>query len=210
MGLTFKFKKKCFNLCFEAQEEIRNWFSSHLKRRKKWAEERHALLLGRWKVTIPGVNHRFCWPLRKGQSQFFFLFFCASSLHFFVVVVTFYLCSSVTFSSFLVLCLFFLISHHHFMWAVKIQRSDRQLPWDSWASNHCSLHTYHHYNSYHPDHCRAPALAFMKAPPPNSPRNVPGFLLLVFYLNYTLLMPSSSDSYHIWFHGCGVLFFFFL
>ncbi|XP_060268812.1 glutamate receptor-interacting protein 1 isoform X4 [Ovis aries] len=52
---------------------------------------------------------------------------------------------------------------------VKIQRSDRQLPWDSWASNHCSLHTYHHYNSYHPDHCRAPALAFMKAPPPNSP-----------------------------------------
>lgn len=99
----------------------------------------------------------------------------------------------------------FLISHHHFMWAVKIQRSDRQLPWDSWASSHCSLH-YHPYNSYHPDHCRL-ALAFMKAPPPNSPRNVPGFLLLVFYLNYTLLMPSSSDSYHIWFHGCGVFFF---
>lgn len=145
----------------------------------------------------------------KGKASFFFPFFCASSLHFFVVVVTFYLCSSVTFSSFLVLCLFFLISHHHFMWAVKIQRSDRQLPWDSWASNHCSLHTYHHYNSYHPDHCRAPALAFMKAPPPNSPRNVPGFLLLVFCLNYTLLMPSSSDSYHIWFHGCDVLFFFF-
>ncbi|XP_057597759.1 glutamate receptor-interacting protein 1 isoform X2 [Hippopotamus amphibius kiboko] len=52
---------------------------------------------------------------------------------------------------------------------VKIQRSDRQLPWDSWASNHCSLHTYHHYNTYHPDHCRAPALTFVKAPPPNSP-----------------------------------------
>ncbi|XP_072829125.1 glutamate receptor-interacting protein 1 isoform X1 [Vicugna pacos] len=52
---------------------------------------------------------------------------------------------------------------------VKIQRSDRQLTWDSWASGHCSLHTYHHYNTYHPDHCRAPALTFPKAPPPNSP-----------------------------------------
>ncbi|XP_061272555.1 glutamate receptor-interacting protein 1 isoform X2 [Bos javanicus] len=52
---------------------------------------------------------------------------------------------------------------------VKIQRSDRPLPWDFWASNHCSLHTYHHYNSFHPDHCRAPALTVMKAPPPNSP-----------------------------------------
>ncbi|XP_054973995.1 glutamate receptor-interacting protein 1 isoform X3 [Sorex araneus] len=52
---------------------------------------------------------------------------------------------------------------------VKIQRSDRQLTWDSWASNHYSLHTYHHYNTYHPDHCRVPALPFPKAPPPNSP-----------------------------------------
>ncbi|XP_073939943.1 glutamate receptor-interacting protein 1 isoform X5 [Castor canadensis] len=46
---------------------------------------------------------------------------------------------------------------------VKIQRSDRQLPWDSWASNQC------HYNTYHPDHGRAPALTLPKAPPPNSP-----------------------------------------
>ena len=98
---------------------------------------------------------------------------------------------------------------YDYMWAVKIQRSDRPLPWDFWASSRCSLHTYHHSNSYHPAHCRAPALAVTKAPPPNSPRNVPGFLLLVFYLNYILLMPSSSDSYHIWFHRCGVLFFFF-
>ncbi|KAM8803005.1 glutamate receptor-interacting protein 1 isoform 3-T3 [Rhynchonycteris naso] len=52
---------------------------------------------------------------------------------------------------------------------VKIQRSDRQLTWDSWASNHCSLHTYHHYNTHHPDHSRVPALTFPKAPPPNSP-----------------------------------------
>ncbi|XP_025140842.1 glutamate receptor-interacting protein 1 isoform X1 [Bubalus bubalis] len=52
---------------------------------------------------------------------------------------------------------------------VKIQRSDRPLPWDFWASSRCSLHTYHHSNSYHPAHCRAPALAVTKAPPPNSP-----------------------------------------
>ena len=181
-----------------------------LKGGKKWAGERHALLLGRWKGTIPGVNHRFCWPLRNGQSQVFpFLcvcrqpsFFCCCCYFLFVQFSYFLL-----FFGSLFVC-FFLISHHHFMWAVKIQRSDSQLPWDSWASNRFNLHTYHHYNSYRPDHCKAPAPTFMKAPPPNSPRNVPGFLL-VFYLNYILLMPSSSDSHHSWFHGCGVLFFFF-
>ncbi|XP_051026485.1 glutamate receptor-interacting protein 1 [Acomys russatus] len=52
---------------------------------------------------------------------------------------------------------------------VKIQRSDRQLPWDSWANNPCSLHTNHHHNTHHPDHCRVPALTFPKALPPNSP-----------------------------------------
>ncbi|XP_075408902.1 glutamate receptor-interacting protein 1 isoform X1 [Tenrec ecaudatus] len=53
---------------------------------------------------------------------------------------------------------------------VKIQRSDRQLPWDSWANSHpSSLHTYHHYHTYHPDHCRVPALTFPKAPAPHSP-----------------------------------------
>ncbi|XP_076776440.1 glutamate receptor-interacting protein 1 isoform X6 [Arvicanthis niloticus] len=56
---------------------------------------------------------------------------------------------------------------------VKIQRSDRQLPWDSWASNQCSVHTNHHHNMHHPDHCRVPALAFPKALPPNSPPMVP-------------------------------------
>ncbi|XP_072598003.1 glutamate receptor-interacting protein 1 isoform X2 [Vulpes vulpes] len=58
---------------------------------------------------------------------------------------------------------------------VKIQRSDRQLTWDSWASSHCSLHTCHHPNTYHPDHCRVPALPGPKAPPPNSPPLVSSF-----------------------------------
>ncbi|KFO24772.1 Glutamate receptor-interacting protein 1, partial [Fukomys damarensis] len=52
---------------------------------------------------------------------------------------------------------------------VKIQRSDRQLPWDSWASNQCSLHPSQHYSAHHPDHCSAPTLTFPKAPAPNSP-----------------------------------------
>ncbi|XP_058529282.1 glutamate receptor-interacting protein 1 isoform X2 [Ochotona princeps] len=52
---------------------------------------------------------------------------------------------------------------------VKVQRSDRQLPWDSWASNHCGLHSSHHCSPCHPDHCRAPAPPAPRAPPPNSP-----------------------------------------
>ncbi|XP_078305833.1 glutamate receptor-interacting protein 1 isoform X2 [Panthera onca] len=52
---------------------------------------------------------------------------------------------------------------------VKIQRSDRQLAWDSWPGDHCSLHTYQYPNASHPDRCRAPALPAPKAPPPNSP-----------------------------------------
>ncbi|KFW95570.1 Glutamate receptor-interacting protein 1, partial [Phalacrocorax carbo] len=49
---------------------------------------------------------------------------------------------------------------------VKVQRSNRQLTWDSCANSHSSLLTYHHYNTYHPDHCRMPALKFQKTPPP--------------------------------------------
>ncbi|KFQ01172.1 Glutamate receptor-interacting protein 1, partial [Haliaeetus albicilla] len=49
---------------------------------------------------------------------------------------------------------------------VKVQRSNRQLTWDSCANSHSSLLTYHHYNTYHPDHCRMPALKIQKAPPP--------------------------------------------
>ncbi|KAI5934195.1 Glutamate receptor-interacting protein 1 [Manis javanica] len=52
---------------------------------------------------------------------------------------------------------------------VKVQRSDRQLTWDSWAGDHSSLRTCHHCNTGHPDHCGVPAPQFPKAPPPNSP-----------------------------------------
>ncbi|XP_053834011.1 glutamate receptor-interacting protein 1 isoform X1 [Vidua macroura] len=51
---------------------------------------------------------------------------------------------------------------------VKVERSNRQLTWDSCANSHSSLLTYHHYNTYHPDHCRMPALKFQKAPPQKS------------------------------------------
>uniref|UniRef100_A0A663FE34 Glutamate receptor interacting protein 1 n=1 Tax=Aquila chrysaetos chrysaetos TaxID=223781 RepID=A0A663FE34_AQUCH len=51
---------------------------------------------------------------------------------------------------------------------VKVQRSNRQLTWDSCANSHSSLLTYHHYNTYHPDHCRMPALKIQKASPQKS------------------------------------------
>nr|XP_054487424.1 glutamate receptor-interacting protein 1 isoform X1 [Agelaius phoeniceus] len=51
---------------------------------------------------------------------------------------------------------------------VKVERSNRQLIWDSCANSQSSLLTYHHYNTYHPDHCRMPALKFQKAPPQKS------------------------------------------
>ncbi|KFV57776.1 Glutamate receptor-interacting protein 1, partial [Gavia stellata] len=51
---------------------------------------------------------------------------------------------------------------------VKVQRSNRQHTWDSCANSHSSLLTYHHYNTYHPDHCRMPALKFQKTPPQKS------------------------------------------
>ncbi|KFP08687.1 Glutamate receptor-interacting protein 1, partial [Calypte anna] len=50
----------------------------------------------------------------------------------------------------------------------KVQRSNRQLTWDSCASSHSSLLIYHHYNTHHPDHCRMPDLKFQKASPQKS------------------------------------------
>ncbi|KFP30006.1 Glutamate receptor-interacting protein 1, partial [Colius striatus] len=51
---------------------------------------------------------------------------------------------------------------------VKVQGSNSQLTRDSCVNSHSSLLTYHHYNTYHPDHCRMPALKFQKASPQKS------------------------------------------
>ncbi|XP_056654394.1 glutamate receptor-interacting protein 1 isoform X4 [Monodelphis domestica] len=51
----------------------------------------------------------------------------------------------------------------------KVQRSNGQLTWDPWANNHNRLLTYHHYNTYRPDHCRMAAWKFQKPPPPKNP-----------------------------------------
>ncbi|XP_072002746.1 glutamate receptor-interacting protein 1 isoform X2 [Engystomops pustulosus] len=49
---------------------------------------------------------------------------------------------------------------------VKVQRSsEKQLPWDSSTNNHRRLLTNQHYNTYHPDHCRTPAMKCQKQPP---------------------------------------------
>ncbi|KAM4675525.1 glutamate receptor-interacting protein 1 isoform 3-T3 [Discoglossus pictus] len=51
---------------------------------------------------------------------------------------------------------------------VKVQRSsDGQLPRNSSASSHRRLPTCQHYNTYHPDHCRKPAIKCQKPPPQN-------------------------------------------
>ncbi|KFV70738.1 Glutamate receptor-interacting protein 1, partial [Dryobates pubescens] len=50
----------------------------------------------------------------------------------------------------------------------KVPRSSGQLPWDPCASSPSSLLTSHHYSTYHPDHCRVPALTCQKAPPQKS------------------------------------------
>ncbi|XP_053321565.1 glutamate receptor-interacting protein 1 isoform X3 [Spea bombifrons] len=45
---------------------------------------------------------------------------------------------------------------------VKVQRNkDGQLPWNSSANSHSRQH----YNTYHPDHCRTPAMKCQKPPP---------------------------------------------
>uniref|UniRef100_A0A8C2YDY3 Glutamate receptor interacting protein 1 n=1 Tax=Coturnix japonica TaxID=93934 RepID=A0A8C2YDY3_COTJA len=51
---------------------------------------------------------------------------------------------------------------------VKVQGSNRQHTWDSCANSHSVLLTYHHYNTYHPDHCRMPAMKFQKTSPQKS------------------------------------------
>ncbi|KAM6384588.1 glutamate receptor-interacting protein 1 isoform 3-T3 [Alca torda] len=67
-----------------------------------------------------------------------------------------------------------ILPHHQTRLALKgpehvnVQRSNRQLTWDLCANSHSSLLTYHHYNTYHPDHCRMPALKFQKTPPQKS------------------------------------------
>lgn len=154
---------------------------------------------------MAGVNQLFCWPLRKRQSQIDFSPLCKQISFLLTIFLCLFLICAIQLLfplflffilfCFLVLC--FLIPHHHFIWAVKIQRSNRHLPWESWASNPCSLHTNHHHNSYHPDHCRVPALTFPKAPPPSSPRNVPRFLALVF-IRFSS-RASFPSSLHLWF-----------
>lgn len=63
------------------------------------------------------------------------------------------------------------------MWAVKVQRSNKQILWDPYAKSHSSALSYHHYNTKHPDHFRMPALKCQKTPPQKSLCNVPYFFL---------------------------------
>ncbi|XP_042324073.1 glutamate receptor-interacting protein 1 isoform X3 [Sceloporus undulatus] len=68
----------------------------------------------------------------------------------------------------------------------KVQRSNRQLMWDPYANSQSSGLTYHHYNTYHPDHCRMPALKCQKTPPQ---KNLP--------LVSSSFSPASMSAYSL-------------
>ncbi|XP_053108541.1 glutamate receptor-interacting protein 1 isoform X3 [Hemicordylus capensis] len=69
---------------------------------------------------------------------------------------------------------------------VKVQRSNRQLTWNPYANSHSGALTYHHYNTYHPDHCRMPALKCQKTPPQ---KNLP--------LVSSSFSPASMSAYSL-------------
>ncbi|XP_041110039.1 glutamate receptor-interacting protein 1-like isoform X3 [Polyodon spathula] len=69
---------------------------------------------------------------------------------------------------------------------VKVQRSNRQLTWDSCANNNSNFLTYQHYNTFHPDHSRTQALKYQK----HSPNNLPVVSLSSF-------SPASMSVYSL-------------
>uniref|UniRef100_A0A8C9V550 Glutamate receptor interacting protein 1 n=1 Tax=Scleropages formosus TaxID=113540 RepID=A0A8C9V550_SCLFO len=52
---------------------------------------------------------------------------------------------------------------------VKVQRSNRPLPWESCGNNNSNFMPYQHYNTYHPDHSRTQASKHQKSSPNNPP-----------------------------------------
>ncbi|XP_058841561.1 glutamate receptor-interacting protein 1 isoform X3 [Acipenser ruthenus] len=69
---------------------------------------------------------------------------------------------------------------------VKVQRSNRQLTWDSCANNNSNFLTYQHYNTYHPDHSRTQALKYQK----HTPNNLP-------LVSLSSFSPASMSAYSL-------------
>ncbi|XP_067855590.1 glutamate receptor-interacting protein 1 isoform X7 [Heptranchias perlo] len=70
---------------------------------------------------------------------------------------------------------------------VRVQRSNRQLTWDTYGSNNSNFLTYQPYNTYHPDHCRMAALKCQKPSPQN---NLPALVS-------TSFSPTSMSAYSL-------------
>ncbi|XP_078424095.1 glutamate receptor-interacting protein 1 isoform X1 [Cetorhinus maximus] len=70
---------------------------------------------------------------------------------------------------------------------VRVQRSSRQLAWDTCGSNSSNFLTYQPYNTYHPDHCRMTALKCQKPSPQN---NLPALVS-------TSFSPTSMSAYSL-------------
>ncbi|XP_048405274.1 glutamate receptor-interacting protein 1 isoform X3 [Stegostoma tigrinum] len=70
---------------------------------------------------------------------------------------------------------------------VRVQRSSRQLAWDTCGSNSSNLLTYQPYNTYHPDQCRMTAL---KCQQPSSQNSLPALVS-------TSFSPTSMSAYSL-------------
>ncbi|XP_072341289.1 glutamate receptor-interacting protein 1 isoform X2 [Scyliorhinus torazame] len=70
---------------------------------------------------------------------------------------------------------------------VRVQRSNRQLAWDTCGSNSSNFLTYQPYNTYHPDHCRMTTLKCQKPSPQN---NLPALVS-------TSFSPTSMSAYSL-------------
>lgn len=132
-------------------------------------------------------------PSKKSWVGYLLFYFILFKIYFHFSTAFFFVCAIQLLYP-LLWSFSFLIFHRPFMRAVKVQRSNRQLTWDSCANTHSNLLTYHHYHTYHPDHCRMPALKFQKAPPQKSLCNVPHCFLLTYFLLLFFLLPPSHLS----------------
>lgn len=90
------------------------------------------------------------------------------------------------FPSFLLHSVCLCVRFPSFMSTVRVQRSSRQLAWETCGSNNGNFLTYQPYNTYHPGQCRMETSKCQKPSPQNNLRNVldffPPVLLTIYFL----------------------------
>lgn len=84
--------------------------------------------------------------------------------------------------------LYHLLSLFFSVWSVKVQRSNRPLPWESGTNNNSNFLPYQHYNTYHPDQSRSQA---KQKSSPNNPRNAPFLSPKAFISPFLIILTIS-------------------